>query len=328
MSLNKIAVVGAGAWGTTMANHLASKAQEVRLWTDQKDTLSAVLERRCNERYLPGVNLNSKIQATDDMAAAAQGCGLIVWALPVQHLRKRLKQFRPFLTNNMMAINLGKGIEEKTWARPSEILTEEYGKFQTVGSLMGPNIAKEVAQGLFAEATLALSNFRFLDSLQPVFSSDQFKVVGSSDLTGVELAGALKNIVAIAAGMCDGFAVGVNTKSIIVAKGLNEMRRIGVALGANPDSFLSESTLGDLLTSCFSASGRNRCFGESLAKGRSPQDAMEDLAGRVAEGVATCHACQELSDRLRLQLPIIGSLSRLLRGGMDARECLEEMKQA
>ena len=222
---------------------------------------------------------------------------------------------------------MGKGIEEKTWARPSEILTEEYGKFQAVGSLMGPNIAKEVAQDLFAEATLAISRFRFLESLQPVFSSEQFKIVGSSDLIGVELAGALKNVVAIAAGLCDGFAVGINAKSIIVAKGLNEMRRIGVTLGANPESFLSESTLGDLLTTCFSPSGRNRRFGENLAKGCSPQQAMEDLAGRVAEGVAKRHACHELSEQLRLQLPMVRGLNGLLQGEVGPHECLDKIKQ-
>ena len=133
--------------GTTMANCLAAKVKEARMWTNQKDTLTATAEKRRNDRYLPEVRQSPKIQATDDIAKAVEGCTLTVWALPMQYLRSRVKQSRPFLTGEMSAANLGKGIEEKTWARPSEILMKEFGKFQTVGSLMGPNITKEVAQG-------------------------------------------------------------------------------------------------------------------------------------------------------------------------------------
>jgi glycerol-3-phosphate dehydrogenase (NAD(P)+) len=325
MNVNKVAVIGAGAWGTAVANLLAANCRQVHLWVSQKAHLDAILDERCNTKYLPGVQLAPNVTPSTEAQTVLEGARLVIWGVPVQYLRERACAFAPYLKEGSVCVNLGKGIEEGTWARPSEILGQECKSARAVGSIAGPNIAWEIASGMYAEATLALSDYRLLQGIKSSFSSDNFRVHTSADLIGLELSAALKNVIAIAAGLCDGLQPGVNTKSVVIAAGLAEMRRVGAALGANPASFLAESALGDLLASCFSERGRNRLVGENLGRGRSLAEATVLLNGRVAEGIATCRAVYQLQERLDLDLPVISNIYLLLTEQLAVAECVRNI---
>lgn len=325
MAKTRVTVIGAGAWGTTVADLLAKNCEEVYLWASQPSAAEEIRRTRQNRLYLPGVELRHNVLAFHEVAAAPLDSPLLVWAIPVQFLRSRLGQFVEHLPRGAVCVNLGKGLEVDTLARPSEILREECPGLRAVGTLAGPNIASEVAGGMYTEVTLAMSDHRLLSEVAGYFSADALRVHLTADLTGLELSAALKNVCAIAAGVCDGLRLGANTKGLVIAAGLEEMRRIGAALGANPDSFLTGCTLGDVLASCYSESGRNRRTGEYLGAGKSLDEALRLLNGRVAEGVPTCEACHQLQARLGLSLPLVESVHRLLRGAIDADACVRRI---
>ena len=322
---DKVTVIGAGAWGTTIANVLAQNSSNVALWTARTEHAHQMKTRRENADYLPGVLLHERVAPTCAVPKAVEGADLIVWAIPIQYLRDRVRTFVSHMPNDAVSVNLGKGLEVGTWARPSEILGNELKSYLALGSLGGPNIASEVASGPYAVATLALTDYRYFEETRKYFSTATFVVRTSADLIGLEVTGALKNVIAIAGGLCDGMRLGVNIKSAVVTTGLREMRELGVGLGANPDSFLSESALGDLVASSFSREGRNRRVGEYLGRGLTLQQAVERLAGRISEGVHSCHACYELQMYLGLDLPLVTALHWLLTGKLDAAGAIEKM---
>lgn len=325
MAKTRVTVIGAGAWGTTVANLLAKNCTDVYLWASQPAVVEDIRRTRQNAAYLPGVTLRGNVVPFHEVVPAPLDSPLIVWAIPVQFLRARLGRFVGHLPRGVVCVNLGKGIEVDTLARPSEILLEECAGLRAVGSLAGPNIASEVAQEMYTEMTLALSDYRLLGEVAGYFAADTLRVHLSADLTGLELSAALKNVCAVAAGVCDGLRLGANTKGLVLAAGLNEMRRIGAVLGANPESFLTGCTLGDVLASCYSESGRNRRVGEYLGAGKPLQEALRLLNGRVSEGVPTCQACRQLQARLGLTLPLVESVHELLEGLIDADTCIRRI---
>jgi glycerol-3-phosphate dehydrogenase (NAD(P)+) len=318
--IERIVVAGAGSWGTTVANLLAAKGYDVRLWAREPDVAASVTERGENGRYLPGVVLHPRLRGATCLGSALSEADLVVFAIPAQSLRRLVRDARPFIADDIVVVNLAKGIEEGTGARPSEILLQELKQPNPVGVLSGPNIAWEVVNGVPSKAVVACSNYRYLQRLQDVFSTPCFKVYENPDLAGTELGGALKNVIAIMAGIGDGLGYGANTKSAVITRGLQEMIKIGVVMGGHRETFFGLSGIGDLMATSLSEHSRNRRLGEALGRGASLAAAEASLNGRVAEGVQTTKALVEIKSAFGLETPIVEQLHRVLFEGLPARE--------
>lgn len=322
LDISNAAVIGAGSWGTTVANLLAENVARVTLWARDPEVVHSIGGSGVNQRFLPELKLRGNVRPTNSYEEAFVSARLILWAIPVQHTRGRLRDCASYIAPDAIFINLSKGLEERTLYRPSQIILDVCPSLHTVGTLGGPNIAAEVARGMSTEASLAVLNHWKVRGLERLLTTPTFRVALSPDLVALEVAGALKNVVAIAAGICDGLGAGNNLKSAIVARGFEEMCVVGRELGANPNSFTGSFGLGDLMATCFSWSSRNRSLGEQLGAGRSLSEATEALRGRVAEGVTTSRGCCELCKKLGLDLRLMDLVERVLNGGAKPSEFL------
>jgi glycerol-3-phosphate dehydrogenase (NAD(P)+) len=318
--VDRIAVLGAGSWGTTVANLLAGKGFDVHLWAREAEIAREITKHAENRRYLPGVSLHPNLKGATSLGDCVKGADLLVFAIPAQSLRQVIRCARPFIADDVVIVNLAKGIEEGTAARCSEMVNEELKQSNPVAVLSGPNIAWEVARGVPSKAVVACCNFRYLGLLQDVFSTPCFKVYENPDLAGTELGGALKNVIAIMAGIGDGLGYGANTKSAIITRGLQEMIRIGVVMGGHRDTFLGLSGMGDLMATSLSEHSRNRRLGECLGRGSALPEAEAALNGRVAEGIKTTKALVEIKSAFRLDTPIVENVHRVLFEGLPARD--------
>lgn len=318
--IERIAVVGAGSWGTTVANLLAGKGYDVHLWAREAEIAREITDHSENRRYLPGVALHPTLKGATSLEEAVTRAELVVFAIPAQSLRQVIRCARPFIADDVVIVNLAKGIEEGTAARCSEMVNEELKQSNPVAVLSGPNIAWEVVRGVPSKGVVACSNFRCLGLLQDVFSTPCFKVYENPDLAGTELGGALKNVIAIMAGIGDGLGYGANTKSAIITRGLQEMMRIGVVMGGHRETFLGLSGIGDLMATSLSEHSRNRRLGECLGRGAALPEAETALNGRVAEGIKTTKALVEIKSTFRLETPIVENVHRVLFEGLPARE--------
>jgi len=318
--IDRIAVVGAGSWGTTVANLLAGKGFDVHLWAREAEIAREITNHGENRRYLPGVALHPNLKGATSLGDSVQAADLVVFAIPAQSLRQVIRCARSFIADDVVIVNLAKGIEEGTAARCSEMVNEELKQSNPVAVLSGPNIAWEVVRGVPSKGVVACSNFRYLGLLQDVFSTPCFKVYENPDLAGTELGGALKNVIAIMAGIGDGLGYGANTKSAIITRGLQEMIRIGVVMGGHRDTFLGLSGMGDLMATSLSEHSRNRRLGECLGRGATLAEAEAALNGRVAEGVKTTKALVEIKSAFRLETPMVENVHRVLFEGLPARD--------
>lgn len=319
-SIKRIAVAGAGSWGTTVANLLAGKGFDVQLWAREPDVARAVSETRENRRYLPGVPLNPGLRGATELGEAVADADLIVFAIPAQSLRSVVREVKSFISDEQLIVNLAKGLEEGTGARCSEILLEELKQPNPVAALSGPNIAWEVVRGVPSKAVVACNNYRHLGRLQEVFSTPCFKVYENPDLAGTELGGALKNVVAIMAGIGDGLGYGANTKSAVITRGLQEIVKIGILMGGHRETFFGLSGMGDLMATSLSEHSRNRKLGECLGRGATLTEAEAALNGRVAEGIKTTKALVEINSAFGRETPIVHTLHRVLFEGLPAAE--------
>ncbi len=311
-------VLGDGAWGTAIALLLAQNpAHRVTLWSALEANGRLLQQHRENVRLLPGVPLPDSIHLTLDVAEAVQGASLWVAAIPTVYLRATLERIRAAVRPGPPLLSLVKGVENTTFARPSQILTEVLGVEQ-VAVLSGPSHAEEVARGQPTSVVAASPNLDLAQSIQRSFSTERFRVYTDADLVGVELGGALKNIIGLAAGISDGLGFGDNTRSALVTRGLVEMTRFGVALGAVPETFTGLAGLGDLMTTCISRHGRNRHVGERLGRGERLADILASMP-MVAEGVYTTRSVHERALQLRLDMPITAEVFRVLYEGKDPR---------
>jgi glycerol-3-phosphate dehydrogenase (NAD(P)+) len=317
------AVIGAGAWGTAVALLLAQNAgNRVRLWGARAESVRQLRERRENARLLPGVPVPESVAITDDPAEAAAGADAWVIAVPTAFLRATLGRFRPHADPGVPAVSLTKGIEATTFERPTEIITGVLG-FTSLAVLSGPSHAEEVARGMPTSVVAASTDAALAGWVQREFGTERFRVYTNGDPVGVELAGALKNVIGIAAGVCDGLGFGDNAKAALLTRGLVEMTRFGVAHGAEPATFAGLAGIGDLITTCFSRHGRNRRVGERLARG---EPAAAVLAGpQVAEGVNTCRSVYDRSRQMRLDLPIMASVYQVIHNGKPAAAAVQEL---
>ena len=322
---NKTAVIGAGAWGTALSIILSKNFPEVAVWAREKEIVDSVAAIRENSMFMPGIKIPANVKFSQDAAEVLKGAKMVVWVVPIKFLESTASNFAQYIEKGAIMVNAGKGIEVGTWRRPSQILKSCVPQASSVGSIMGPNIAFEVAQDKYAEDIVALTSHA--DSLiaAKAFSTPSFNVRASDDVVGVEIGAALKNIVALAAGFCDGMNLGANTKAIVMARGFQEIYRAAASLGAWSDSFVKESAiLGDVLTTCISPDSRNRTTGEHLGKGLSVPEALKLLKGRVCAGLETIQICR-MFEKLNVKLPIMTALCDLSEGKIDRERCLHRI---
>ena len=316
-----IAVVGDGTWGTTLALHLHRLGHRIRWWGAFPAYLKVLDRRRENVKFLPGIPIPRAIRIIPDLLEAVEPAGLVVLAVPSQHMRSVAHRLKPCACSDTIVVSVAKGIETKTLKRMSQVIQEEVGVVP-VAVLSGPNIASEIATGQPASSVVASKEPGLAVRVQRDFMSERLRLYTSTDVIGVELGGALKNPIAIAAGIGDGLGFGANAKAALITRGVVEMARLGVAMGAREATFWGLSGLGDLVTTCLA--GRNRWLGQQIGQGRRLSAVLASIPG-VIEGVATTTAACALGRRYHVELPIIEQVSAVLFHRTSPRKALHAL---
>ena len=323
--MKRICVLGAGAWGTTIAKLVAENGNDVLLWCYESQVAQDINSLHVNSLYLPEVDLPPTLKATTDLSEALSGADAVVSAVITRALRDVMRQAKAFWPENAPCLTVSKGLEPETHARMSEIIADELGlPASRVAALSGPNHASEIARKALAGAVVAASTIELAQEFQELLMCSYFRVYVSPDICGVELGGALKNVIAIAAGICDGLGLGDNTKAALVTRGLAEITRLGVLLGGEASTFSGLSGVGDLMVTCSSSLSRNRRCGEELGQGRSYKDIFaENLT--VIEGARTALAVHELADRLGIDMPISEAVYDIVYNHHPAHDAIERL---
>lgn len=321
----RLTVFGAGSWGCAMAHQLARRGHEVRLWAREREVADGVNREHRNPLFLSDQLLHPGIVATSDLIEAARFSDTWVWVVPVQFSRAVMRELADVHHDGVVMVSASKGLESATLKRMDEMAWEVLEvNPRRFCCLSGPTFAAEVLRGDPSLAVLACPDLTLAGELQEEFSDRHLRLYAGRDLVGVELAGALKNVVAIAAGIIDGLGLGANTQAALMTRGLHEITRLGVAVGANANTFRGLAGMGDLVLTCTGGLSRNRRLGQRLGRG----ERLEDVLGstlEVAEGVRTAPAATELAARLGVEMPITDAVTRLLAGGADPREMLTEL---
>jgi glycerol-3-phosphate dehydrogenase (NAD(P)+) len=320
---DQIGVIGAGAWGTTLAVKLAAAQRPVTLWAHTPTANAELATLRENRTYLPGIIFPPNVRVATEAAYLAEPHRLFVLAVPSAHLRGVLQGLHEHLYPGAALLSVIKGIEEGTHLRMSEVIEQELPG-RRIAALSGPNLAREIAAGLPAGTVVASRDAELATEIARILGSDRFRVYTNPDLVGVELCGALKNVVALAAGFVDGLAFGDSAKAGIITRGLAEMTRLGIAAGAHPGTFAGLAGVGDLIATCMSPLSRNRRAGELMASGISWADAAAQLNG-VAEGVFTVRGALELAAEAGVELPIAEQVEAVVHGGKPPMQAVAEL---
>lgn len=316
----RIQIIGGGSWGLALARLLAVNGHDVRLWCREEDGPDELQRTRLSPRYLPGTELPPSIAVLPETDAAAD---IAVFAAPSHAMRLAADRFR--FGPETIRVNVAKGIENDTLLRMSQVLLSVQGPCPVV-TLSGPSHAEEVARDLPASVVVAGEDLRVCRAVQSVFMSQVFRVYTSTDLTGVELGGSLKNVLAVAAGICDGMGLGDNAKAALITRGLAEMARLGIMMGASPLTFAGLSGMGDLIVTCESRHSRNRALGEAIARGECVEEYLARTA-MVAEGVRTARSAHALAQRHGADMPITREVYRVLFEGGDPRDAVAALMQ-
>lgn len=307
----KIAVIGDGGWGTTLAILLDKKGYNVTLWSAFADYAAYLDRKRVNLRFLPGIKIPRRIKITHNLYDALSGKNLIAFAVPSEYMRGVLNNVKHVdYPRDAIFLSLTKGIELSSLKRISELIRDELGN-KNIAVLSGPTIAHEVARGIPTTAVVASYNKALRRQLQDIFMTERFRIYTNSDVIGVELGGSLKNVIAIACGISDGLGFGTNAKAALLSRGLAEIARLGIAMGARKDTFSGISGLGDLVTTCISPYSRNRFIGEEVGKGKGLKQAREHMQ-MVAEGIPTTKSAYELGLKYKVETPIIREVYSVL----------------
>ena len=319
----EIAIVGAGSWGTALGKIWAEKGYWVRLLARREDLARAINSGRENPDYLPGIVLPRNLEAGVEPSSVLKEAELVVWAVPCQSLRKTALELRSYLSGAKVMLSAVKGLEVETLRTPAEILEEVFEESEVM-VLSGPSFALEVARGLPTAVVLAGKEDRLLVKWQEALSAPHFRIYRSSDRRGVELCGALKNVIAIAAGISDGLQLGLNARAALITRGLAEIMRLGLKLGAHPLTFSGLAGLGDLVLTCTGRLSRNYTVGFRLGKGEKLPAILSTL-GQVAEGVETVKAARNLSEEMDLEMPITRAVFQILYEGVAPRNALTKL---
>lgn len=324
--MTHIGIVGTGAWGTTLGILLARTGHKTVLWSRTASRAEELMAARVNERSVPGVKFPDSMIVTPSMGETFAGSDVVIVVVPSLTMRENIKFIGDAIPSGTSILCATKGIEIDSGKRMSLVIGEELSGYDAdrIGVLSGPNLAPEIAAGKVATATVAFPSESIGESVQELISSELFRVYRSEDVTGVELGGALKNIIAIGAAFIDGTGMGANAKAAFVTRGLHEITRLGVAMGAKPGTFAGLSGMGDLLTTCYSSLSRNYRLGAGLASGRDLKTVLKDL-GQTAEGAPTTQAAVRLARKLGVDMPITDATYAVLFKGAAPRDVIHEL---
>lgn len=320
----KIGVIGAGAWGTALANLLANKGLEVALWAFEQEVCADILEGRENKVFLPGFPLSANIHPSNDLDEVAADKGMLLLVMPSHVFRSVAKKLVHHFTEETLIVTASKGIENKTHLTMAGILEQLLPQrlHNRIAVLSGPSFAKEVAQRIPTAVTVAAHDPDVAKDVQNTFATDYFRVYTSYDVTGAELGGALKNVMAIAAGISDGLGLGYNTRAAVITRGITEIQRLGRRLGADPTTFMGLAGIGDLVLTCTGTLSRNWTVGHKMGQGMKLDAILSDMR-TVAEGVKTTKSVYNMSRKLGVEMPIVEQVYRMLYEDLDPKEALQ-----
>jgi glycerol-3-phosphate dehydrogenase (NAD(P)+) len=313
----RVTVLGAGSWGTTVAS-LSARNAHTTLWARRPEVAQEVEAEHRNSRYLGDLDLHPELRATADLEAAVSQADVLVVGVPSHGFRAALEEAAPYVRPWIPIVSLTKGLEQGTDLRMTQVI-DQVLPGHPAGILAGPNLAREVLQGYAAAAAIAMPDEHVAASLQRLFAQRVYRVYTNTDVCGSELGGALKNVIAIAAGMAEGLGVGDNTRALTVTRGLAELTRLGVALGGQPATFAGLTGMGDLIATCMSPLSRNRTVGERLARGQTIEEITADM-NMVAEGVKTCRVVMDLAERHGVEMPIAAEVDGVVNDGRSPSE--------
>ena len=315
-----IGIIGAGSWGTALACLLAGKGHRVKIWDLNRDLLAEMGRDLENKRYLPGIPLHPDIRLVQLQEEAASGAEILLFAVPAQHFRTALKNILPHLEDDAILVNVAKGIEQGSLMTLSQIAKAEAPQ-RVYAVLSGPSHAEEVGRGMPTTVCVASASLSTAEYVQDVFMTDRFRIYTNTDVIGLELGGALKNIIALGAGISDGMGFGDNTKAALMTRGMAEMVRLGLCMGAGAETFSGLSGIGDLIVTCTSMHSRNRRCGIMIGEGVDPKEATERV-GMVVEGIFTAEAACQLAEKVGVEMPITESIYRVVMGQLDPKVAL------
>jgi glycerol-3-phosphate dehydrogenase (NAD(P)+) len=324
--ISKVAVIGAGSWGTSLANLLAQKGVDVHLWVREEEVFDQIISGRINRLFLPDVLLDERLKPVRTFKEALEGRELVLMVVPSHVFRLVLVDIKTHLREDMSVISATKGIENQSLMVMSQvtasILPERYMK--DFACIDGPSFAKEVSRKLPTAVTVACPDIHHAERLQRLFNTDFFRVYVSQDVIGVELGGALKNVIAIAAGAADGLKFGLNARAALITRGLAEMSRLGVAMGANPHTFAGLAGMGDLVLTCTGDLSRNRTVGLEIGIGKSLDEITRGMT-MVAEGIKTAKSAYDLANKMGVDMPITTQVYQILYEGKDPKKAVKEL---
>ena len=320
----RIGVIGAGSWGTALANLLAKQGHDVVMWSFEPDVAEAINTRHENPRYLREIPLSENLRATSELRAAVEGAGMLLSVSPAQHVRGVMADAATAMREDALVVSASKGIEQERLSTMAQVLAQVLPPTATTAYLSGPSFALEVAKEMPTAVTIASHEESVALRAQDLFQTPYFRTYTSDDVVGVELGGALKNVIAVAAGMVVGLELGHNTMAALITRGLAEITRLAVELGANPLTLSGLAGMGDLILTCTGGLSRNRHVGAELGKGRTLEEVLAEMT-MVAEGVATTRAAYALAERTGIEMPIVSEVHAVLFENKPAREALEAL---
>jgi glycerol-3-phosphate dehydrogenase (NAD(P)+) len=328
--VSRIAVIGAGAWGTSLAIVAGRPGKhEVRLWAYEKEVCASLKQSQVNDLFLPGFKVPASVKATNDLREALAGAEIVVSVMPSHHCRRTFEHMAQWLLPQMLFVSATKGIENDTLLRMTEVIHEVVSRLSgfkpRIAAMSGPSFAKEVAKGDPTALTVASDEISLSAIVQKEFSDPWFRVYMSDDLIGMELGGALKNVIAIAAGVCHGLDLGHNSVAALVTRGLAEITRLAVACGAKPQTLAGLSGMGDLVLTCTGGLSRNRSVGVALGQGKQLQQIIDGMHGMVAEGVLTTNAAIGLAKKYGVEMPITQQMYAILHDGKSPLDAIREL---
>lgn len=324
--MNDVAVLGAGSWGATLAAHLAKKGEPVSLWEFYPEA-AAALQKTRRLAVLPALTLPRKLRVTSDIAEALSGAKTVIWAVPSHFMRQTAQAARLHLNPRAEHVGVAKGIENKSLLRMSQVLSDVLASQEEplrLAALSGPSHAEEVCRNIPTSIVVASRKIGLARRMQKLFMTSAFRVYTTNDVIGVELGGALKNIIAIGCGACDGLGLGDNTKAALMTRGLAEITRLGVKCGAKRETFFGLSGMGDLIVTCLSRHSRNRLLGEKVGRGKSLSRALSEMV-MVAEGVRTTESAHHLARKMKVEMPIVREIYLALFKGKRAEKALKDL---
>ena len=321
--MKKVTVVGSGSWGTALAVMLAKNEHEVTIWSRRQDAVDELINDRKNEKYLPGIEIPENIKATTDRELAVKGADIVILAVPSRAVADTVRDFSPYLKTWQILVNVAKGLEPGTLLCLSDVIEREAPQC-AVCVLSGPSHAEEVARGIPTTCLITCENEAVAKVVQEEFANPRFRLYTNTDMVGVEIGAALKNVMALAAGMSDGLGFGDNTKAALMTRGMAEMKRLGIAMGGKPETFAGLSGIGDLIVTCTSMHSRNRRAGILLGKGKSLQETLDEVK-MVVEGVNTVQAACALAERYDVSMPITQTIYKVLFEDKNVEDAVLEL---